>query len=109
MSNKVHLLIGSDDVGFQSVNSSKGANLQGLTRVDRAANYFDSLVVNAENRGYALRWNYRVLDSVDHDFKKITPFAAQILLRDIENKTKKIIIIFSFNHDEEIIFSISDK
>ena len=85
MSNKVHLLIGSDDVGFQSVNSSKGANLQGLTRVDRAANYFDSLVVNAENRGYALRWNYRVLDSVDHDFKKITPFAAQILLRDIEN------------------------
>ena len=41
--------------------------------------------MNAENRGYALRWNYRVLDSVDHDFKKITPFAAQILLRDIEN------------------------
>ena len=85
MSNKVNLLIGSDDLGFQSVNSSKGANLQGLTRVDRAANYFDSLVMNAENRGYALRWNYRVLDRVDHDFKKVTPYAANILLRDIEN------------------------
>ena len=85
MSNKVNLLIGSDDVGFQSVNSSKGANLQGLTRIDRAGNYFDSLIINAENRGYALRWNYRVLDRVDHDFKKVTPFAAQILLRDIEN------------------------
>ncbi|MDB3996418.1 hypothetical protein N9458_00120 [Gammaproteobacteria bacterium] len=85
MFNKVNLLIGSDDLGFQSVNSSKGANRQGLTRVDRAANYFDSLVINAENRGYALRWNYRVLDRVGHDFKKVTPYAANILLRDIEN------------------------
>lgn len=85
MSKKANLLIGSDDVGFQSVNSSKGANLQGLTRVDRATNYFDSLIMNAESRGYALRWNYRVLDKVDHDYKKVTPYAAQILLRDIEN------------------------
>ena len=85
MSNKVNLLIGSDDVGFQSVNSSKGANLQGINRVERASNYFNSLIMHAENRGYALRWNYRVLDNVDHDFKKVTPFAAEILLRDIEN------------------------
>lgn len=85
MSKKANLLIGSDDIGFKSVNSSKGANLQGLTRVDRAANYFDSLIMNAESRGYALRWNYRVLERVDHDFKKVTPYAAQILLRDIEN------------------------
>lgn len=85
MSKKANLLIGSDDIDFKSVNSSKGANLQGLTRVDRAANYFDSLIMNAESRGYALRWNYRVLERVDHDFKKVTPYAAQILLRDIEN------------------------
>ena len=85
MSKKANLLIGSDDIGFKSVNSSKGANLQGLTRVDRAANYFDSLIMSAESRGYALRWNYRVLDRVDHDYKKVTPYAAQILLRDIEN------------------------
>ena len=85
MSQKVNLLIGSDDIGFRSVNSSKGANLQGSTRVDRAANYFDSLIMSAENRGYALRWNYRVLDRVDHDYIKVTPYAAQILLRDIEN------------------------
>jgi len=85
MSKKANLLIGSDDIGFKSVNSSKGAKLQGLTRVDRAANYFDSLIMNAESRGYALRWNYRVLDRVDHDYIKVTPYAAQILLRDIEN------------------------
>ena len=85
MSKKANLLIGSDDIDFKSVNSSKGANLQGLSRVDRAANYFDSLITNAESRGYALRWSYRVLERVDHDFKKVTPYAAQILLRDIEN------------------------
>ena len=85
VSKKANLLNGSDDVGFPSVKNSKGANLQGLTRVDRAANYFDSLIMSAENRGYALRWNYRVLDRVDHDYIKVTPYAAQILLRDIEN------------------------
>ena len=85
MSKKANLLIGSDDIGFKSVNSSKGAKLQGLTRVDRATNYFNSLIMNSESRGYALRWNYRVLDRVDHDFKKVTPYAAQILLRDIKN------------------------
>lgn len=85
MSNKVNLLIGSDDIGSKSVNSSKGARLQGVTRVDRANNYFNSLITNAEENNFALRWNFRVLDNVDHDFKKVTPFAAKILLRDLDD------------------------
>ena len=85
MSNKVNLLIGSEDLGSKSVNSSKGAKLQGITRVDRANSYFNSLITSAEDRNYALRWNCRVLDNVDHDFKKVTPYAANILLRDIED------------------------
>ncbi len=85
MSNKVNLLIGSEDIGSKSVNSSKGAKLQGITRVDRANNYFNSLITSAEDKNYAFRWNYKVLDNVDHDFKKVTPYAANILLRDIEN------------------------
>ena len=85
MSNKVNLLIGSEDIGSKSVNSSKGAKLQGITRVDRANNYFNSLITSAEDKNYALRWNYKVLDNVDHDFKKVTPYAANILLREIED------------------------
>ena len=85
MSNKVNLLIGSEDIGSKSVNSSKGAKLQGITRVDRANSYFNSLITSAEDKNYALRWNYRVLDNVDHDFKKVTPYAANILLRDIDD------------------------
>ena len=85
MSSKVNLLIGSEDIGSKSVNSSKGAKLQGITRVDRANSYFNSLITSAEDRNYALRWNYRVLDNVDHDFKKVTPIAANILLRNIED------------------------
>jgi hypothetical protein len=85
MSNKVNLLIGSKDIGSKSVNSSKGAKLQGITRVDRANSYFNSLITSAEVKNYALRWNYKILDNVDHDFKKVTPYAANILLRDIDN------------------------
>ena len=47
MSNKVNLLIGSEDIGSKSVNSSKGAKLQGITRVDRANSYFNSLITSA--------------------------------------------------------------
>ena len=50
MSNKVNLLIGSEDIGSKSVNSSKGAKLQGITRVDRASNYFNSLITSAEDK-----------------------------------------------------------
>ena len=85
MSNRVNLLIGSEDIGSKSVNSSKGAKLQGITRVDRANGYFNSLITSAEDKNYALRWNYKVLDNVDHDFKKVTPYAANILLRDIDD------------------------
>ena len=85
MSNKVNLLIGSEDIGSKSVNSSKGAKLQGITRVDRANSYFNSLITSAEDKNYALRWNYKVLYNVDHDFKKVTPFAANILLRDVDD------------------------
>ena len=42
MSNKVNLLIGSEDIGSKSLNSSKGAKLQGITRVDRANSYLCS-------------------------------------------------------------------
>ena len=38
-----------------------------------------TIIKNAENR------IYRVLDNVDHDFKKVTPYAANILLRDIDD------------------------
>jgi pimeloyl-ACP methyl ester carboxylesterase len=85
MSNKVNLLIGSEDIGSKSVNSSRGAKLQGITRVDRANNYFNSLITSAEDKNYAFRWNYKVLDNVDHDFKKVTPYAASILLREIDD------------------------
>ena len=81
---KVNLLIGSDDVGFKSLNTSKGAQIQGINRYERANNYFNTLIKEAEKNNYVLRWNFKVLDNVDHDYKKITPVAADILLQNIE-------------------------
>ena len=81
---KVNLLIGSDDVGFKSLNTSKGAQIQGNNRFERANNYFNTLIKEAEKNNYVLRWNFKVLDDVDHDYKKITPIAADILLQNIE-------------------------
>ena len=81
---KVNLLIGSDDVGFKSLNTSKGAQIQGINRFERANNYFNTLIKEAEKNKYVLRWNFKVLDDTDHDYKKITPIAADILLQNIE-------------------------
>lgn len=83
MSKKSHLLIGSNDVGSQSLNSSKGAQLQGLTRVERANNYFNNLIKKAEEQNIPLRWTYKVVQDVDHDYLKMTEVASDILLRDI--------------------------
>ena len=85
MSNKTSLLIANNDINLKSVNSSKGAKKQGITRVDRAENYFNSLINISDNKKIPFRWSYKVIDKADHDYLKITPVAAKILLEDISS------------------------
>ena len=83
MSNKASLLIGNNDTKLNNVNSSKGAMRQGVTRVDRANTYFKSLVNIADTNNIPLRWSFKVIDGVSHDYTKMTTEAAKILLQDI--------------------------
>jgi pimeloyl-ACP methyl ester carboxylesterase len=83
MSNKTSLLIGNNDINLKSVNSSKGAQRQGITRVDRAESYFNSLINISDNNNIPFRWSYKVVDKADHDYLKMTPVAAKILLEDV--------------------------
>ena len=85
MSNKTSLLIGSIDTNLNNVNSSAGAQKQGITRVDRADNYFKSLIDIADKKEIPFRWSYKVINDVGHDYQKMTPIAASILLQDIGN------------------------
>ena len=85
MSNKASLLIGNNDTKLNNVNSSKGAMRQGVTRVDRANTYFKSLVNIADTNNIAFRWSFKVIDGVSHDYTKMTPVAAKILLQDINS------------------------
>ena len=83
MSNKASLLIGNNDTKLNNVNSSKGAMIQGVTRVDRANTYFKSLVNIADTNNIPFRWSFKVIDGVSHDYTKMTTEAAKILLQDI--------------------------
>jgi pimeloyl-ACP methyl ester carboxylesterase len=85
MSNKTSLLIGNNDINLKSVNSSKGAQRQGITRVDRANTYFESLVNISDDNNIPFRWSYKVVDEADHDYLKMTPVAAKILLEDVSS------------------------
>jgi pimeloyl-ACP methyl ester carboxylesterase len=85
MSNKTSLLIGNNDINLKSVNSSKGAQRQGITRVDRANSYFESLVNISDDNNIPFRWSYKVVDEADHDYLKLTPVAAKILLEDVSS------------------------
>jgi pimeloyl-ACP methyl ester carboxylesterase len=85
MSNKTSLLIGNNDINLKSVNSSKGAQRQGITRVDRANSYFNSLINISDNNNIPFRWSYKVVDKADHDYLKMTPVAAKILLEDVSS------------------------
>ncbi len=85
MSNKSSLLIGGNDVNLKSVNSSKGAQKQGITRVDRASSFFESLVDISDNNNIPFRWGYKVVDNAGHNYLKMTPVAAKILLEDVSS------------------------
>ena len=85
MSNKTSLLIGSIDTNLNNVNSPAGAQKQGITRVDRADNYFKSLIDISDKKEIPFRWRYKVINDVGHDYQKMTPIAASILLHDIGN------------------------
>ena len=85
MSNKTSLLIGSIDTNLNNVNSSAGAQKQGITRFDRADNYFKSLIDISDKKEIPFRWSYKVINDAGHDYQKMTPIAASILLQDIGN------------------------
>jgi len=85
MSNRTTLLIGDNDVNLDDVNSSAGAKNQGKTRVDRAKNYFNALIRLADKENIPFRWRYEVINGVDHDYLKMTPVAAKILLEDVSS------------------------
>ena len=85
MSNRTSLLIGDNDVNLKSVNSSKGAQKQGITRVDRANSFFKSLINISDNNNIPFRWGYKVVDNAGHDYMKMTPIAAKILLEDVSS------------------------
>ena len=85
MFNKSSLLIGGNDVNLMSVNSSVGAQKQGITRFDRASSFFESLVDISDNNNIPFRWGYKVVDNAGHNYLKMTPVAAKILLEDVSS------------------------
>ena len=85
MSNRSTLLIGANDISLNDVNSSRGAINQGRTRLDRANNYFNVMIDIADKENIPLRWTYKVVDRVGHDYKKMTFQAAKILLQDVKS------------------------
>ena len=70
---------------LNDVNSSRGAINQGRTRLDRANNYFNVMIDIADKENIPLRWTYKVVDRVGHDYKKMTFQAAKILLQDVKS------------------------
>ena len=83
MSIKNILLIGCSDVGLQSLNTSKGSLRHGNNRLERANNYFSSLILLGEENKIPFRWNFHLIKDVAHSNSEMTPAAAKILLADV--------------------------
>jgi pimeloyl-ACP methyl ester carboxylesterase len=74
------LMLGSKDTGSSSLNTSPGAMKQGEDRLSRGNNYFDSLIKTTKENNIPFRWNYHLVEGVDHDFRKMSDAAAKVLL-----------------------------
>ena len=81
---RISLLIGSDDIGNTSLNTSEGAMLQGLNRYQRAENFFDYLLMYGEQKNLPVRWKYQVVEGAIHSNEKMAPSAFNILFYDIK-------------------------
>jgi hypothetical protein len=85
MSSKTALLIGGSDTELQSLNTSKGAMRQGNNRLERANNYFSTLILLGEENKIPFRWSFHLIKDVAHSNAQMTPAAAKILLAGVEN------------------------
>ena len=74
------LMLGSKDTGSSSLNMSPGAMKQGEDRLSRGNNYFNSLIKTTKENNIPFRWNYHLVEGVDHDFRKMSDAAAKVLL-----------------------------
>ena len=74
------LMLGSKDTGSSSLNTSPGAMKQGEDRLSRGNNYFESLIKTTKENDIPFRWNYHLVEGVDHDFRKMSDAAAKVLL-----------------------------
>ena len=80
---KLTILLGeADTLRTESLNQSKKADAQGLTRLERGENFFDFCQKDAADRGATFHWETADVPGVGHSDSKMAPEAARLLYGD---------------------------
>ena len=53
--------------------------------LDTMNDEINSLINISDSNNIPFRWSYKVVDKADHDYLKMTPVAAKILLEDVSS------------------------
>ena len=77
--NLIILLGDADTLRTESLNQSKKADAQGLTRLERGKNFFEFCKADAASRDTPFHWEKKLVEGVGHSDSKMAPAAAKLL------------------------------
>jgi len=80
---KLHILIGSLDNDPNAANFDRGIwDVQGISRYERAYNFFDAAQKFAIENNVNFNWELTVMDGVGHNTSRTMPYIADIITKD---------------------------
>ena len=80
---KLHILIGSEDNDPNAANFDRGTwDVQGISRYERAHNYFAAAQKYAEDNTVNFNWELTVMSGVGHSAGRSMPYIADIITKD---------------------------
>ena len=80
LSTNLYILIGTNDIDvYSSINKSKGAQKQGINRLQRAKNFFTYTESIVEQNNLEFKWKYQAVPGAPHSNKVMSKAAVLVL------------------------------
>lgn len=75
----VYIMLGEQDIDTNYLNCLPMDNEEGITRIERGINYYNSAKKYAEKYNLEFNWHLKVMANVDHSNNKVIPYIDEIL------------------------------
>ena len=83
LSKKAYIMIGDQDITTDDLNHMEEDKEEGLTRLERGTNYYNIAKEYSNKNNIDFNWNLIIMPNVNHDNKKVVPYACEIINKEV--------------------------